>query len=215
MNEPIKTMSRDQDQLFEAAENGDAESLGQLMNEHFEKLSRIVGFRMDRRLQGRLDASDVVQETFVEATRRFEYYCQNKKAPFFMWLRFLALQKLAEIHRHHLGTKIRDQRREVSIFKKSQADATSANIAAALVGEQTSPSEAFSRNQAISKMATALTKMDPVDQEVVALRHFEQLSNVEVALTLGLTTSAASKRFLRAIKRLKAIVAEYDPEDER
>ena len=198
-------------QLLNRAAAGDNESLGRLMQRYSERLVRVVKFRMDDRLRGRLDPADVVQESFLEATKRFDYYLKNRKSSFFLWLRYLTLQKLAELHRHHFGVHARDQRREVSIFKKFYSQTTSAQIASQLLGDHTSPSQAFVRNETKIQIQNALSSMDELDQEVLSLRHFERLSNVEVAETLGIATSAASKRFLRAIQRLKSIVEQYDP----
>ena len=199
-------------ELLRLAKSGDAESLGLLMQQHFDKLTRIVEFRMDPRLSGRLDPRDVVQESFLEATKRFDYFVENQKSTFFLWLRYLTIQKLSELHRHHFGVIARDKRREVSIFQRQPSMATSAQIAAVLFDDKTSPSQAMMRDESRILIESALGEMDAIDQEVLALRHFEQLSNHEVADTLGLETSAASKRFVRALQRLKQIVEKYSDE---
>ena len=206
--------STQETELLSRAKLGDAESLGLLMQQHFDKLTRIVEFRMDPRLSGRLEPRDVVQESFLEATKRFAYFVENQKSTFFLWLRYLTIQKLSELHRHHFGVIARDKRREVSIFQLPQSVATSAQIAAVLFDDKTSPSQALMRDESRILIESALGEMDPIDQEVLALRHFEQLSNNEVADTLGLETSAASKRFVRALQRLKQIVEKYSDETE-
>ncbi len=194
---------------FKKAQQGDLNALGLLLMSYRERLERIVSFRMDARLQSRIDAGDVVQEAFLDATRRFEYYLDNKKTSFFLWLRYLTIQKLAELHRHHFGAEMRSKDREVSIFQKLDRDVTTAQIASFLLDEKTSVSQALVRDEAKVVLEQALGEMDPIDQEVLALRHFEQLSNVEVAESLGLNSSAASKRFVRALQRLKSIVEQY------
>jgi RNA polymerase sigma-70 factor (ECF subfamily) len=192
--------------LLDQAGGGDPHALGELLVRHRDRLTRIVGFRMDRRLQGRIDAADVVQETFIDATRRFPEFAQERAVPFFLWLRFLTVQKLAELHRHHLGVKARDAAREVSIYKGPLPQATSAVLAAQLLGKQTSPSQAAARAELKLQLEEKLNSLDEIDREVLALRHFEQLSNTEAAQVLEISESAASNRYVRAVKRLKSIL---------
>ena len=199
-------------ELLERATDGDRGAFGSLLQLYYPRLERVIRFRMDARLHGRLDPDDILQESFIEATRRFDYYLQNQKTSFFLWLRYLSLQKLNELHRHHLGVKARDRNREVSIFGPRDPQATTAQIAVVLFDDQTSPSQALIRDESRIIIENALSEMDPIDQEVLALRHFEQLSNVEVADALGLEKSTASKRFVRALQRLRAIVEQHGGE---
>ena len=192
-------------ELLQRARNGDASALGQLLEQHRSKLERMIAFRMDRRLLGRIDAGDVIQEAYLSATARFSDYLADEKMPFFVWLRFITVQKLAELHRHHLGTKARDPTREVSLFNSPLPQVSSAVLAAQLLGKHTTPTQALSRVEAKRQLETALNQMDGIDREIVALRHFEQLTNIEIARTLGINESAASNRYLRAIKRLKTL----------
>ncbi len=199
--------SSDTSLLLGQADAGDPHALGELLERNRERLARIVGFRMDRRLQGRIDATDVVQETFIDATRRFAEFAKDRPVPFFLWLRYLTVQKLAELHRHHLGVKARDAGREVSIYQGPLPQATSAVLAAQLLGKQTSPSEAAAQAELKLKLEDKLNSLDEIDREVLALRHFEQLSNAEAAQVLQISESAASNRYVRAVKRLKAILS--------
>ena len=127
--------------------------------------------------------------------------------PFFLWLRFLVGQRLAEQHRQHLGAQARDAGREVSLYRGAMPETTTAALAAQLLGRLTSPSQAAIRAERKIRLQEALNSMDPIDREVLALRHFEQLSNGETATVLGLDKSAASKRYARALIRLKEILA--------
>jgi RNA polymerase sigma-70 factor (ECF subfamily) len=170
---------------------------------HRERLFNIVRLRLDRRLQGRLEAADVIQEMFVEATARFPEYVRDRKMPFFLWLRFLALQKLAETHRSHLGVQARDVGKEISLDGPCSPQATSAVLAAQLLGRHTSPSRVAMRNEMQQRLEKTLNQMNPMDREVLALRHFEQLTNSEAAQVLGTTDSAASNRYVRALRRLR------------
>ena len=126
--------------------------------------------------------------------------------PFFLWLRFLTGQRLLRVHRQHLGAEMRDVGREVSLYRGALPAATSAALAAQLLGRDTRPSEAAVRAERSIRLQEALNSMDPLDREVLALRHFEQLSNSEAARVLGLQESAAAKRYVRALKRLREIL---------
>jgi RNA polymerase sigma-70 factor (ECF subfamily) len=205
--EPSTTRnSAELDQLLQLAAQGDAQLWGALLEQHRQRLRRMVALRLDQRLQGRLDASDVLQEAFLDASARLPEYVSQPAMPFFLWLRFLTGQKLLELHRQHLGTQMRDVGREVSLYRGALPQASSAALAAQLVGHDTRPSEAAIRAERKLRLQEALNSLDPLDREVLALRHFEQLSNTEAAQVLGLQTSAASKRYLRALKRLKEIL---------
>ncbi len=181
---------------------------GQFLSAHRDRLRRMVAIRLDNRLRGRIDPSDVIQEAFLEATeRRPEYVRQADPMPPFLWLRFLTLQRLQLVHRQQLGTRSRDAGREVSIHAGSFPQATSAALAAQLLGRDTRACDVAIRAEQKRQLQIALDRMDPVDREVLVLRHFEQLSNGECARVLGLSDSAATKRYLRALQRLKGILA--------
>lgn len=202
-------------QLLERASNGDRDALGLLFERFQDRLVKIVKFRMDTRVRGRLDPADVLQEAFIEATQRFPDYSESREMPFFLWLRFITVQRLLQVHRRHLGVKGRDAARDVSIFTAPQPQATSVVIAAHLLGRQTSPSMAAVRAEMQMQVERSLNAMDPIDREVLALRHFEQLANVEVAKLLDLSTTAASNRYIRAVKRLKQVMGEMHGADHR
>jgi RNA polymerase sigma-70 factor (ECF subfamily) len=167
----------------------------------------MIALRLDQRLQGRIDASDVIQEAYLEAATRLEDYLRQPTMPFFLWLRFLTGQKLTELHRHHLGAQMRDAGREVSLYRGSLPETSSAALAAQLLGRDTRPSEAAVRAERKLRLQEALNTLDPMDREVLALRHFEQLTTPEVAQVLGVKEAAASKRYLRALKRLKEVLS--------
>jgi RNA polymerase sigma-70 factor (ECF subfamily) len=191
-----------------ANDAGPGADWGELLTRHRDRLRRMVALRLDRRLSGRIDPSDVIQEAFLEATgRRAEYERQPEPMPPFLWLRFLALQQLQLVHRRHLGTRSRDAAREVSIQAGAFPEATSAALAAQLLGRDTRASQAAIRAERKRRIQEALDGMDPVDREVLVLRHFEQLSNGECARVLGLSESAATKRHLRALRRLKDVLS--------
>jgi len=194
--------------LLSAAAQGDRDAFGKLLEQHRDRLRRMLDLRLDHRLQGRIDASDVIQETYLEASARLVEYLKNPTMPFFLWLRFLAGQKLVTLHRHHLGTHMRDAGRKVSLYRGWLPETSSAALAAQLLGHDPRPSEAAMRAEAKIRLEEALNSMDPVDREVLTLRHFEQLSLAETAQVLGLTESGASRRHLRAVKRLKEVLSQ-------
>jgi RNA polymerase sigma-70 factor (ECF subfamily) len=164
--------------------------------------------RLDRRLQGRLDPADVLQETYLDVARRFPEYVADPALPFFLWLRLLTGQKLIDLHRQHLGTKMRNAGLEVSLYRGDFPRASSASLAELLLGRMTTASQAAIRAETQLRVQEALNGMAPIDREVLILRHFEMLSNEETAQVLGLKPSAASNRQLRALKRLKEIMAQ-------
>jgi RNA polymerase sigma-70 factor (ECF subfamily) len=194
------------DYLVKQAASGDAESWAELVKRHRPRLRRMVSFRLDPRLQGRLDPSDVVQEVCLAAWQHLGTYVKQPDTPFFIWLRAVAGHKLGDVHRHHLGAQARDARREVSLHHGSLPGATSAALAAQLLGHLTRPSEAAVRAERKVQLQTALNAMDPIDREVLALRHFEQLTVSEAAAVLGIKEKAAGMRYVRALRRLKEIL---------
>jgi RNA polymerase sigma-70 factor (ECF subfamily) len=198
--------SAETEHLLRRAAEGDRESWGALLTRHEERLRRLVAFRLDHRLQGRLDAGDVLQEVYLEASEHLADYLRQPAMPFFLWLRGIAGNKLRELHRHHLGTQMRDAGREVSLHRGALPEASSEALAAHLLGRLTRPSEAAIRAEAKVRLQEALNRMDPLDREVLALRHFEQLSPAETAGVLGIKEKAAGMRYLRALRRLKEIL---------
>jgi RNA polymerase sigma-70 factor (ECF subfamily) len=193
--------------LLNQARAGDPEALARVFGHYRERLRRMVQLRLDRRLQGRVDPSDVLQETYLDLARRAGDGFSLPNIPFFLWLRLLTGQRLLALHRQHLGAKMRDVGQEVALRHGAMPQATSASLAAQLLGHLTSPSEAAIRAELQLRLQEALNSMDPLDREVLVLRHFEELSNQETAEVLGLQKAAASNRYVRALKRLGAILS--------
>ena len=189
--------------LIDRAAAGDAAAVTELLSRYRKRLKRMVRLRLSRHLQGRLDDSDILQEACLEAAKRLPEFLREKPLPFFLWLRHITGQKLIDAHRRHLGAKMRDAAHEVSLHRGAMPAASSASLAAQLLGRLTSPSQAAIKAEARVRVQEVLNSMDPIDREVLALRHFEQLNNAEVAATLAINESTASSRYLRALKRLK------------
>ncbi|MBN1442164.1 MAG: sigma-70 family RNA polymerase sigma factor [Planctomycetes bacterium] len=191
----------------ERLREGDEECLAELFSRCRERLWRIVHFRLDARLRGRVDADDVLQEAYLNAAQRIRHSFTDSVDNFFLWLRLIVNQTLIDLHRRHLDAQARDAGREVALEAGSESRSTSVSVAFQLAGSLTSPSQAAMRAEAVRKLEEALDSMDPIDREVLALRHFEELSNSEVAAVLGIQQKAASIRYVRALDRLKRILS--------
>jgi RNA polymerase sigma-70 factor (ECF subfamily) len=185
---------------------GDGGSWQALVDRSQSRLPHMVAFRLDRRLQGRVDPSDVLQDAYLETWRGLGSYLDRPEIRFFLRLRSIAGNKLRELHRHHLGTRMRDRRREVPIPGGAIADTTTTEMAAELLGDFTRASEEAVRLELKARLEEALEAMDPPDREVLALRHFGQLSPAEAARVLGIKEKAAGMRYVRALRRLTGIL---------
>jgi RNA polymerase sigma-70 factor (ECF subfamily) len=199
--------ARELDALTRRLRAGDPEAAGELFALWRDRLKGMVRLRLDRRLRGRLDASDVLQEAFLDVRKKAADFAAKPDMPPYLWLRLVTAERLLILHRHHLGTKMRDAGQEVSLHQGGLPAATSHSLANLLLGRLTSPSAAAIRAERQARLQEALNAMDPTDREVLALRHFEELSNAEVAAVLGLTKTAASNRYIRALKRLREILS--------
>jgi RNA polymerase sigma-70 factor (ECF subfamily) len=194
------------EELIRRAVDGDDQAWDRLMTDHRPRLRRMIALRMDRRLKGRLDPSDVIQESLIDAARRLPEYAKEPAMPFFLWLRYLTGQRLMEQHRKHFGAQVRDVGREISLYRGAFPETTTADLAAQFLGKFSSPSHAAMRIEQKLRLQEALNSLDPIDREILALRHFEQMSNGEAAEVLSLDKSAASKRYARALVRLKDVL---------
>lgn len=193
--------------LRERLTAGDEAALAEAFSLHRDRLWRMIRFRMDARLLSRVDADDILQEAYLAASQRVEHYLKKPDTSLFVWLRQIAGQTLIDVHRRHIGAKMRDAGREVSMHAR-MPQATSISLAAQLLGRLTSPSQAALRDELAIQLEEALAQMEPIDQEILALRHFEELSNREVAEVLNIQQKAASIRYVRAIARLKNVLSQ-------
>ncbi len=192
--------------LLTRLRQGDQQALADLFAHYREQLRRMIDVRLDHRLNGRVSPSDVLQEAYIDALKRVDHYFAKPEMPFFLWLRWVAGQRLIEVHRQHLGAQMRAVGQEVSLTFAGTPAASSACLAARLVQNLTSPSEAVVRAERFAMLENALAQMDALDREVLTLRHFEEMSNTETATVLGIQPAAASKRYVRALHRLKEIL---------
>jgi RNA polymerase sigma-70 factor (ECF subfamily) len=175
-------------------------------SQHRDRLWRTVQVRMDSRLYGRVDPDDVLQEAYMDAMKRVGHFAEELSYSPFVWLRLIVGQTLINVHRRHIGAKKRDASREKSRSDgglRFEYSATSQAIAIQLAGNQTSPSQAAMRTEMIEELSASLETLSAIDREILTLRHFEDLSNKEVAELLGIEQKAASIRYVRAVQRLK------------
>jgi RNA polymerase sigma-70 factor (ECF subfamily) len=193
-------------EIIRRAGEGNTAGLDGLLERYRPRLRRMIKLRLDRRLQGRVDPSDVIQEAYLDVSRKLGEYVGDPSMPFFLWLRLLTGQKLALVHRQHLGVQARDAGREVSLHRGALPEATSAALAAQLIGRRTTPSQAAARAELKIRLQEAINSMHVLDREVLALRHFEHLTNAEAARVLGVSETAACNRYVRALERLKKIL---------
>ncbi len=195
-------------ELLARLRQGEQQALADLFARYREALRRMIDVRLDHRLGGRVSPSDVLQEAYIDALKRVEHYFAKPEVPFYLWLRWITGQRLIEVHRQHLGAQMRDAGQEISLNYPGVPAASSTCLAARLVGHLTSPSEALVRAERFALLEDALARMDALDREVLTLRHFEEMSNTETAAVLGIQPAAASKRYVRALRRLKDILTD-------
>ena len=191
--------------LVQAAQ--DKAKLAELFDQNRDRLKRIVSSSMDRRVQGRMDASDVLQETFIEAFGRVHEYLAAPSVSLFVWLRFLAKQRLALMHRQHMGVQARDARRDLPLPEGANGHAAVSELAAQLAARLTTASAALSRKELGLNIHNALDKLDEKSREIQLLRHFEQLTNCESAEVLQISPTATHNRYIRALERLKRMLS--------
>lgn len=198
----------DTESLLLLLRSGDEQALARLFSQYREKLRKMVLFRLDARLSGRVDSSDVLQEVYLDAAQRLEHYRKSPAVSLLVWLRQLTEQRLVDLHRRHFGARMRDARREAGGW--SNGDDASRSAADCLMSrlsqQQRSPSEQAMQQEFAGAIQSALDRLEPLDREVLALRHFEELTNNEVAEVLGISKTAASNRYVRALDRLRRLL---------
>ncbi len=197
---------KSEEELTKLAMQGDSAALADLFDLFRPRLWRLVNFRLDVRLHGRIDPDDVLQEAWLSAVARAEHFARETNGSRFIWFRMIVSQTLIDLHRRHLQSDKRDASRERATLGGWDSGSTSFSLAEHLLGSLTSPSQALLRAELSAQLDAALKSLSDLDQEVLALRHFEELSNVEAAEVLQLTEQAASVRYVRALSRLKHIL---------
>jgi RNA polymerase sigma-70 factor (ECF subfamily) len=202
------------DRLLERAGRGDLAARQQLLVLHQQRLRQMIRLRMDRRLAARIDPSDVVQETFLEAINKLSDYLRRRPLPFYPWLRQLACERLIDLHRRHVRAQKRSVRREepqALLLAESSALA----LADRLVARGSTPSAGLGRRELRARVQAALSQLAETDRELLLLRHLEQLSTQEIAAILGITEGAYYTRHVRALERLRALLRDAFAPEER
>ncbi|WP_437203287.1 sigma-70 family RNA polymerase sigma factor [Planctomicrobium sp. SH664] len=194
-------------QLVNAAAAGDPAAVNAVMERHRDALKRLIHFRLDRRIAARVDASDVVQDVLLEASRRLREYVEHPQMPFHLWLRHLAQDRMIDLHRRHHAQR-RSVDREQRLAGAGRPDQSSIDLAAQLADAELTPAAATIRKELEERFLDALDQLDETDREVIVMRHVEHLESREIAEVLKLSPSAAGMRYLRALRKLRALLTE-------
>jgi RNA polymerase sigma-70 factor (ECF subfamily) len=192
--------------LLARAGQGEPAAVERLLTVHREPLRRMIGARLDPALAARVDASDIVQDVLLEASRRLGDYLRNPAMPFHLWLRHIARDHVIDAHRRHRQAQRRSMDREQPLLPAVLADHSSFELAGQVLDQELTPASAAIRHELQRRLNDAIATLEDDDREVILMRHAEQLSNQEVAAALGLTEAAASMRYLRAVRRLRAVL---------
>lgn len=193
--------------LLDQARQGDKEAVDRLLARHRDAIRRLIDLRLDPAIVQRVDASDVAQDVLLEASRRLQDYLKNPAMPFHLWLRHIAKDHIIDAHRRHHQAQKRGVNREQPLARPGWMDQSSLELAGQLVDPERTPASAAIQEELQRRLHGALGQLDEDDRDILLMRHFEQLPNQEVASLLGLTEAAASMRYLRAIRRLRDILA--------
>ena len=198
------------EELLFQAKGGDESAVNQLMGRHRNSLRQLVRMRLDQKIQRRVGVSDVVQDVLVEANRRIQRYLDNPVMPFHLWLRQIARDRIIDAHRRHRTSARRSVDREQAVSAPRGYDQSSFQLAAMLNDNRLTPAAAALQKEMARRVEQALTKLEDKDCEIIVMRHYEMLTNQEIASALSLTEPAASMRYLRAIRRLKSVLQQED-----
>ncbi|MCO6458095.1 MAG: sigma-70 family RNA polymerase sigma factor [Pirellulaceae bacterium] len=202
------------EQLLLNVREGDGEAVNQLLDRHRESLRRMVRMRLDQKVQRRVDVSDIVQEVLVEANRRLQEYLRNPTLAFHLWLRQIAKDRIIDAHRRHRGSAKRSVDREQQFAAPGGVDRSTLDLIVQLCDRELTPAAAATQQELARRVEQAIGQLEETDCEVIVMRHYEQLSNQEVAQALNLTEPAASMRYLRAVRRLRALLLGPAGEDD-
>ncbi len=199
------------EQLLDGARQGDADAVNRLMDRHRDAIQRMVRMRLDQKIRRRVDVSDVVQDVLIEANRRLAGYLEDPAMPFHLWLRHITSDRIIDAHRRHRGSAKRSVDREQPLVVQGN-DRSTIQLAAQLCDAEMTPAARATQAEMARHVEQAITQLADQDAEIIVMRHYEHLSNQEVALALQLSEQAASMRYLRAVRRLRGLLGETPPE---
>jgi RNA polymerase sigma-70 factor (ECF subfamily) len=200
-----KNNSSQTNRLLERVSNRDGHALDQLFGLHRERLRKMVRLRLDRRIRSRFSSTAVLAEVEREASRRIDEYLQNPRQRLFFWLRHLTGRHIQALHRQYLGPLLSESGREISLYRGAMPEVNSVSLAAQLIGDK-GINQAVARADMLVRLEDALNSMDAFDREVLAMCHFEELKDEEVAVILDIDKTTAMMHYVRALKRLKEIL---------
>lgn len=198
------------DVLLRRAKEGCDDAVNQLLERHRVPIRRMVEMRLDRKVQRRIDVSDVVQDVMVEASGRLTKYLDDPAMAFHLWLRQIAWDHIIDTYRRHRVSAKRNMDREQPIEAVGAPDNSTLDLAIQLCDPAMTPAAVATQREIAEKVEAAIERLDENDRDVILMRHYEHLSNLEIAEVLGLNPPAASMRYLRAVRRLRALLEEED-----
>jgi RNA polymerase sigma-70 factor (ECF subfamily) len=198
--------------LLREAGQGNRQAVEHILGRYRGRLREMVALRLDRRLLNRLDPSDVVQDTLMDASRKLPEYLKHRPLPLYPWLRQLALQRLVDLHRRHVKTKKRSVVREASLEPGALPDESAALLANRVAASGTHPTARLIQQELQQRVQEALDELAPRDRELLVMLYLEQLSIREAAQSLGITEKAVVMRHLRALERLQKRLRDVEEE---
>lgn len=215
MNRSIWPSDDQTDTLLAAARDGDADAVNRLLEKHRDPVRRLVEMRLDRKVRRRVDVSDVVQEVMIDANARLQKYLDNPAMAFHLWVRQIASDRIIDTYRRHRASAKRNMDREQSMTVPGRADQSTRELAAAILDPELTPAAAATHREIAQQIERVIDRLNDQDREVILMRHYEHLSNQEVAAVLGLTSPAASMRYLRAIRRMRDLIDTSDADQDQ
>ncbi len=212
MNEPIWPNDDRTDELIGRARDGSKDAVDELLDRHRKGLRRMIQLRLDNRVTRRVDVSDILQDVLIEANRRLQNYLNEPPMAFHLWIRQIARDRIIDAHRRHAVSAKRSVDREMSLHVRGNVDQSSIELAGQLCDSELTPAAAATQREIAMQLETAVHQLRDQDKEIILMRHYEQLSNLEIAQSLGLTEPATSMRYLRALRRLRELLNEQHSE---
>ena len=192
--------------LLDRVRGGDAAAVNGLLERHRAAIRRMIDQRMDRVIERRVDASDIVQDVMIEANRRLGDYLANPTMPFRLWLRHMARDRLIDAHRRHRVAASRSLDREVPLIMPGDGGHSQVDFMGQIADRELTPAAAATWHELERRFASAVELLDETDRQIVLLKHFEHLSTAEAAEVIGLSKPAAGMRYLRAMRRLRVLL---------
>ncbi|HOM16085.1 MAG TPA: sigma-70 family RNA polymerase sigma factor [Thermoguttaceae bacterium] len=203
---PLGDSGVEEEVLARLRRGGQAALASEFMR-HRPRLHRMVQMRLDHRAVGQVDPSDVLQEAFFEAVRQLDQYLAHPPMPLFLWLRYLTGQRILAIHRRLGVDQKQDSCQEVPMESVPRPEADSVSLSRRLADQLRRTGPAAGGEELYARLEQAIAQLAPLDREILALRHFEQLNNQEAAEELGLSPAAASRRYVQALQKLREAMA--------